>query len=63
VTLKVFNMLGQEVATVVDGAQTSGYYEVKFNGHSLSSGVYFYSLTVTDGSRTYKESKKMMLLR
>lgn len=63
VTLKIFNMLGQEVAMLVNGTQSSGYYEVKFDGHHQSSGVYFSILTVTDGSKTYKESKKMMLLR
>jgi hypothetical protein len=63
VTLKVHNMLGQVVATLVSGSQTSGYYEVKFDGRRQSSGVYFYTLTVSDGLKTYTDSKKMMLLR
>src|SRR4030042_2329080 len=44
VTLKVFNTIGQEVATVVDEDQESGYKSVQFNGAGLSSGVYFYRL-------------------
>jgi beta-lactamase superfamily II metal-dependent hydrolase len=44
VTLKVFDVLGQEVATLVNEDKKAGRYEVEFNGSKLSSGVYFYRL-------------------
>jgi photosystem II stability/assembly factor-like uncharacterized protein/fibronectin type 3 domain-containing protein/sugar lactone lactonase YvrE len=50
VSLKVYDMLGREVAALVDNEQPAGYYEVSFNGAALSSGAYFYRLQVTDAS-------------
>ena len=58
-SLIVYNILGQAVATLVDGFLTRGSYAVQFNGTSLASGVYFYRLH-TDG---FTETKKMMLLK
>jgi len=59
VTLKVFNVLGNVVATVVDGFRTAGEYSVNFNGSGLSSGVYFYKLEADNFSAT----KKFMLMK
>ncbi len=59
VTLKVYNVLGQEVATLVSGVKRPGNYTVNFDGSRLSSGVYFYSLRVDGFSKTMK----MMLLK
>jgi hypothetical protein len=59
VTLKIFNVLGQEVATLINKQQIAGNYEVSFNASKLSSGVYIYQLNA--GSFSY--SKKMMLLK
>jgi len=59
VTLKIYNMLGQEVAVLVDQAQASGSYRATFNGAGLSSGIYLYSLRVDNQNIT----KKMMLLK
>ena len=62
VTLKVYNTIGQEVATVLDHAEfTEGNNEVEFNASSLASGVYFYQLLVNDGE--FRQVKKMMLLK
>jgi hypothetical protein len=59
VSLKIFNVLGQEVATLLNKMQTAGNYEVTFNASKLASGVYIYQLNA--GTFTY--SKKMMLLK
>jgi hypothetical protein len=63
VTLKIYNMLGQEIVTLVNSRQISGYYEVTWNAHTQSSGVYFYRLSVSDGIQTLQDVKKMMLVK
>ena len=59
VQLIVYDILGREVATLVNKNQPSGNYEVNFNASRLSSGVYFYSLKAGD----YSSLKKMILLK
>jgi hypothetical protein len=59
VTLKVCDVLGNEVATLVDEEQPSGRYEIEFNASILPSGVYFYQLKTGN----YLETKKMVLLK
>ena len=59
VTLKVYNMLGQEVATLVNGFKSASTYKVNFNAANLSSGVYMYTLRT--GSNVV--SKKMVLMK
>jgi hypothetical protein len=60
VSLLVYNVLGQSVATLVDGVKQSGFYNLSFNATALPSGVYFYSLA-TDG--IVVQTKKMVLLK
>ena len=59
VTLKVYNMLGQEVATLVNQMQKSGNYIVNFKANKLASGIYVYRIQSGDFSLT----RKMMLLK
>ena len=59
VLLAVYNTLGQQVATLVQGQQEAGSYEVKFDGSALASGVYFYRLQ----AEGYVNTKKLLLLR
>jgi len=54
VQLKVYNVLGVEVATLVNAQQNSGNYTADFNAAKLSSGVYFYSLSVNNFTQTRK---------
>ena len=63
-TLKVYDVLGNEVATLVNEEKPAGNYEVEFDSHSdrgqnLSSGIYFYKLTAGSLAKT----KKMMLMK
>jgi hypothetical protein len=59
VTLKVYDVLGNEVSTLVNEQKSPGEYEVEFNGSNLSSGIYFYQLK----SGSYVQINKMILLR
>jgi hypothetical protein len=59
VVLKVFDILGKEVATLVNEKLQPGTYEVTFNGSNLGSGVYFYKLT----SGSFIETKKMLIIK
>jgi photosystem II stability/assembly factor-like uncharacterized protein len=60
-TLKVFDLLGKEVATLVNEKQPAGSYAVDFNSaeYNLPSGIYFYTLNAGE----YKETKKMVLVK
>ena len=59
VQLKIYNLLGQEVANLVDGRMNSGNHTVNFDASQLSSGVYIYRLVAGNQSIT----KKMMLIK
>jgi hypothetical protein len=59
VTIKIYDILGDEITTLVNEEKPIGNYEVEFIASNLSSGVYFYQLTTGDFIRT----KKMILLR
>jgi hypothetical protein len=55
----VYDVLGNEVATLVDGYKAPGNYQVEFNGTNLSSGIYFYQLIASN----FVSTKKMILLK
>ena len=59
VTLKVYNILGQEVQTLFSGIKTAGNYEATFDGTKLASGVYFYRLQAGNQMLV----KKMVMLK
>lgn len=59
VTLKVYDVLGRLVNTLIDEHQTAGAHSVTFNGNNLPSGIYFYRLQAGN----YVETKKMILLK
>jgi hypothetical protein len=64
VTLKVYNVIGQEVATVLNNVEyNAGSYTATFNAGSYSSGVYYYRITVQGTSHTYESLMKMMLVK
>lgn len=59
VVMKVYNSLGQEVSTLVDGRQSAGVHSIRWNAANVSSGVYFYKIFV--GSDVY--TRKMVLIK
>lgn len=58
-TLKVYDVLGKEVATLVNEEKPVGSYEVNFDGLNLTSGIYIYKLQAGD----FVQTKKMLLLK
>ncbi len=59
ITLKVYNMLGQEVVILLDELKAAGRYDVRVDGSALSSGAYFYRLVAGD----FIFTKKLLMLR
>jgi hypothetical protein len=59
VTLKLYNLLGQEVKTLVNGIQDAGYKSVMFDGGELASGMYYYRLV----AGSFNETRKMLLVK
>jgi hypothetical protein len=59
VSIKVYDMLGNEVATLENDEKEAGYYEVNFDAKGLASGVYFYNIS----AGAYNSTKKMVLMK
>ncbi|MBI3578095.1 MAG: T9SS type A sorting domain-containing protein [Ignavibacteriales bacterium] len=62
VSLKIFNLLGQEVATLVNSEKPAGYHQEQFDAHTLASGMYAYQLSIADEQGNKKVSRKTMVL-
>jgi hypothetical protein len=67
VSLKVYDVLGNEIATLINEAKSAGNYEVEFDGTELSSGIYLYQLSAGNpepsSGQGFVETKKMILLK
>ena len=59
VTLKIYNLMGQEVVTLINGVQTAGEHNVTLDASNMSSGTYFYSLKSGD----FTDTKTMVLVK
>ncbi len=59
VLIKVYDVLGREVETLLNECENAGTYEIEFDGSNLTSGLYFYKIT----SGKYSETKKMILMK
>lgn len=59
VELKLFDVLGNEIAILMDEYQQAGVHKIEFNGTNLASGIYFYQLKVAD----FQQTKKLILLK
>ncbi len=66
VSLKIYDVLGKEIATLVDEQLKPGSYEAQWNGSNFASGIYFYQLVVGDNTNNggeFHETKKMVLVK
>ena len=59
VSIKVYNLIGKEVAVLVDEQKQAGKYKLQFDGSGIPSGVYFYRIQ----AGSYSETKRMILLK
>jgi len=59
ITLKVYDVLGSEIVTIVNEQKTTGSYQIEFNATNLPSGIYFYQLI----AENFSDTKKMVILR
>jgi flagellar hook assembly protein FlgD len=65
VEIKIYNVLGVQMATLFSGTQTSGYHQVKWDATSFSSGIYFYVMkatSMTDGEK-FQSVRRLTLLK
>lgn len=66
VTLKIYNLLGQVVAILVNGIVSAGYQSAQWNASNMASGIYFYRIEATsiaNPSKTFMQVKKMVLMK
>ncbi len=64
VTLKIFDILGREITTLVNKEVQAGTYKVQFNAHNLTSGVYFYAIRAEgENGKMFIDAKKFMLMK
>ena len=67
ISLKVYNLLGQQIITLFEGYRQAGNYKVTFDGSKLASGVYFYRLSAgnssTGSGHSFFETKKLLLVK
>ena len=63
VTLKIYNLLGQEIKTIARGQMNKGRHSYRFDGSGLASGMYIYRITAFDAKNHFSQSRKMILLK
>jgi hypothetical protein len=63
VSVKVFDLIGREVSTLVNEYKQAGSYSINFNALNLSSGVYFYRIYAVSGSHEFAKTMRMILTK
>jgi hypothetical protein len=61
--MTVYDITGRHIIDLVNQKQNAGTYEVDFSGNGLSSGVYFYRITIISGKQVFSDTKKMLMLK
>ncbi len=62
VTLKIYDVLGKEVANLIDEQEEAGYHQTTFDAHKFASGMYIYRLSATEGQNKHHIFQKKMLV-
>ena len=57
--MKIYDILGKQIAELINEKQNAGTYEIEFNASDLPSGIYFYEL----GTDNFKDTRRMVLLK
>ena len=63
VSIKIYDMTGREVASLVNSNQIAGYYIVEFNASNIASGIYLYNIVAEGGGKNFVSTKKMVLVK
>jgi hypothetical protein len=64
IVIKVYDAIGKEVTTLVNEEKQPGSYKTEFNGRSLASGTYFYTMTASvKGKNIFSQTKKLTLIK
>ncbi|MBV6479283.1 MAG: hypothetical protein HGGPFJEG_02054 [Ignavibacteria bacterium] len=63
VTIRIFDVLGNEIKSLINGMKLPGSYSVEFDGKGMPSGIYFYELKAKSEKGIYKETKRMILVK
>ena len=63
VTLKIFDITGREISTLVNETMEAGYYTVQFNAYEFASATYFYRLSTEGGNENFVMTKRMILIK
>ncbi len=63
VTIKLYNLLGQEVVDIVNETKEAGYYSAEFDGTGFASGVYFYRIIIEGSTQQFSKTLKMILVK
>ncbi len=63
VSIKLYNMIGQEVINIVNEVKEAGYYSAEFDGSNFASGVYFYRISAEGEGQSFNKTLKMVLIK
>lgn len=63
VNIKIFDMSGKEIQSLINENKPAGYYTLNFNGSNLTSGTYFYRIDAESNGRNFTSTKKLMLIK
>ncbi|CAN5578927.1 hypothetical protein BH10BAC5_BH10BAC5_20260 [soil metagenome] len=63
VSLKIYDMTGREITSLVNTFQTAGYYVIQFNASNMASGMYFYNIIAEGSGKNFVTTKKMVLVK
>lgn len=63
VSLKIFNLLGQEVATLVSKKQPAGHYKVNWNADGIAGGLYFCRIAASNSAKSWTKTRKLILIK